>query len=121
MELRGVSCLKLEELVPPKQQIMSSRSFGEYVYTLAELEEAVSTYTARVAEKQRAQGSVAGAIQVFIRTNPFKPEHPQYQRGLSVPPCPPPAPTRAPSPVPRCGDSDACTSRATLTRKHASC
>lgn len=94
MELRGVSCLELEELAPPKQQIMSSRSFGEYVYTLAELEEAVSTYTARAAEKLRAQGSVAGALQVFIRTNPFKPEHPQYQRGLSVPLPAPSADTR---------------------------
>jgi nucleotidyltransferase/DNA polymerase involved in DNA repair len=27
-ELRGVSCLELEDLAPPKQQIMSSRSFG---------------------------------------------------------------------------------------------
>lgn len=34
-ELRGVSCLDLEEVAPPKQQIMSSRSFGQYVYDLA--------------------------------------------------------------------------------------
>ena len=30
-ELRGVSCLELEEIAPPKQQIMSSRSFGKPV------------------------------------------------------------------------------------------
>jgi len=83
MELRGVSCLELEELAPAKQQIISSRSFGTYVYTLSELEEAVSTYVARAAEKLRGQDSVAGAIQVFIRTNPFKPELPQYQRAFS--------------------------------------
>ncbi|MHB1084897.1 MAG: Y-family DNA polymerase [Thiobacillus sp.] len=85
MELRGVSCLELEELAPAKKQIISSRSFGAYIYTLPELEEAVSTYIARAAEKLRRQHSVAGALQVFIRTNPFKPEHPQYQRGLTVP------------------------------------
>jgi DNA polymerase V len=85
MELRGVSCLELEELAPAKKQIISSRSFGAYVYTLPELEEAVSTYIARAAEKLRRQHSVAGALQVYIRTNPFKPEHPQYQRGLTLP------------------------------------
>ncbi len=85
MELRGVSCLALEELAPAKKQIISSRTFGEYVYTLPELEEAISTYMGRAAEKLRHQGSVAGAIQVFIRTNPFKSEHPQHQRALTVP------------------------------------
>jgi DNA polymerase V len=33
-ELRGVPCLDLEEVVPEKQQIMSSRSFGTLVYEL---------------------------------------------------------------------------------------
>jgi len=83
MELRGVSCLALEEIAPAKKQIISSRAFGKYVYTLPELGEAVATYIARAAEKLRQQRSVAGALQVYIRTNPFKPEHPQYQRGLS--------------------------------------
>src|SRR5574343_1588645 len=35
-ELRGVSCLSLEEVVPDKQQIMSSRSFGTLIYDLNE-------------------------------------------------------------------------------------
>jgi DNA polymerase V len=85
MELRGVSCLELEALAPAKKQIMSSRSFGAYVHTLPELEEAVSAYIARAAEKLRAQESVAGAVQVFIRTNPFNEKHPQYQQAIAVP------------------------------------
>jgi len=85
MELRGISCLELEEIAPPKKQIMSSRSFGAYVHTLPELEEAVSTYIARAAEKLRAQGSVAGAVEVYIRTNPFCEKQPQYQRAIAVP------------------------------------
>lgn len=84
-ELRGVSCLALEDIAPPKKQIMSSRSFGEYVYALVELEEAVSSYTARAAEKLRRQRSIAGAIQVYVRTNPFSEKQPQYQRGITVP------------------------------------
>lgn len=84
-ELRGVSCLNLEEVVPDKQQIISSRTFGTLVYELADLEEAVASYISRAAEKLRAQESLAGAIQVYIRTNIFKPEAPQYQRAMTVP------------------------------------
>ena len=84
-ELRGVSCLDLQEVVPEKQQIMSSRSFGQLVYDLAELEEAVASYVAKSAEKLRNQNSLAGAVQVYIRTNVFKPEAPQYQRAVTVP------------------------------------
>ena len=64
---------------------MSSRSFGAYVHALPELEEAVSTYIARAAEKLRAQGSVAGAVEVYIRTNPFSEKQAQYQRAIAVP------------------------------------
>jgi DNA polymerase V len=84
-ELRGISCLELEELAPAKKQIISSRAFGAYVHTLTGMEEAVSLYMARAAEKLRRQHSVAGAVQVFIRTNPFKDEHAQYQAGVTVP------------------------------------
>ena len=84
-ELRGVSCLDLQEVGPEKQQIMSSRSFGQLVYDLQELEEAVASYVAKAAEKLRSQNSLAGAVQVYIRTNVFKPEVPQYQRAVTVP------------------------------------
>lgn len=84
-ELRGVCCLDLQEVVPEKQQIMSSRSFGTLVYDRDELEEAVASYVSRAAEKLRNQDSLAGAIQVYIRTNIFKPEVPQYQRSMTIP------------------------------------
>lgn len=84
-ELRGVSCIDLQEVVPDKQQIMSSRSFGQLIYDRAGLEHAVATYIAKAAEKLRAQDSLAGAVQVHIRTNIFKPEAPQYQRAITVP------------------------------------
>jgi DNA polymerase V len=59
-ELRGESCLDLQEVVPDKQQIMSSRSFGTLVYERVDLEEAVASYIAKAAEKLRAQDSLAG-------------------------------------------------------------
>ena len=84
-ELRGVSCLDLEEVAPDKQQIMCSRSFGQYVYDHDQLEEVVASYVARAAEKLRKQASLAGALMMFIRTNPFNPKEPQYQRSMTIP------------------------------------
>lgn len=84
-ELNGISCQSLEEVAPRKQQIISSRSFGQYVYDLAPLQEAVAMYIAIAAEKLRAQNSVAHLVQVYIRTNPHKAEAPQYQQGLTIP------------------------------------
>lgn len=84
-ELRGTSCLELEAVVPDRQQIISSRSFGSLIYALEDLEEAVASYTARAAEKLRQQDSLAGAVQVMIRTNVFKPDVPQYQKAVTVP------------------------------------
>jgi len=84
-ELRGVSCLQLEEVAPAKQQIVSSRSFGQLVTSLNALTESVATHTARGAEKLRGQHSVAGALTIFIQTNPFKQNEPQHHQSISVP------------------------------------
>lgn len=83
-ELNGEQCLELEEVSPPKQQIMSSRSFGQPVFLLEDLSEAVVSYTSRAAEKLRRQNSVAGAVQVYLMTNPFKPKEPQYSNSVTV-------------------------------------
>ena len=83
-ELNGESCLALEEVAQPKQQIMSSRSFGQPVFLLEDLNEAVVSYTSRACEKLRHQHHVAGSIQVYVRTNPFKPDEPQYNNGVTV-------------------------------------
>lgn len=84
-ELNGVSCTAMQEIVPNKRQIISSRSFGNYVYDLEALGEAVASYIAIAAEKLRSQGSLAGMLQVYIRTNPHQAGAPQYQRGLTIP------------------------------------
>jgi len=76
-ELNGRSCLDLET-VQAKQNIMSSRSFGRLISDRASLEEAAASYTARAAEKLRKQGSLAAGLYVFIRTNRFRPQDPQY-------------------------------------------
>lgn len=77
LELRGYSCLDMEE-VQPKKSIMSSKSFGKMVTSLDELDEAISSYAARACLKLRNQNSRAGGIYVFIRTNNFRKDQPQY-------------------------------------------
>lgn len=83
-ELRGESCLEMVEVAPAKQQIISSRSFGRYVTELCELEEAVSTYMSRAAEKLRRQNSVASTVYVHILTNIHKEGVPQYCPGMTI-------------------------------------
>ncbi len=77
LELRGLSCLNLEEVAPPRKQIVSSRSFGTYVHNVDQLQEAVSCFASRASQKLRNDGSLAAVVQVFILTNTFS-STPQY-------------------------------------------
>lgn len=70
-ELQGVSCIPLEEARATNRTIICSRSFGRRVYRLEELEEAAAAYTARAAEKLRAQRSAASFLQVMLIEFPF--------------------------------------------------
>jgi len=86
-ELRGESCIELEEAVPDKKQIVNSRAFGKDVGDYEELSEAIASYAARAAEKLRAQNSICNHISVWLQTNGFKPEKPQYNNmiGCTLP------------------------------------
>ena len=88
-ELNGIPCIELEEVGTPRQQIMVSRSFGSEVTQLEDLSESVAYFTTRAAEKLRHDGSVAASLCVYVRTNPFKEDEPQYQRSMIVPLCQP--------------------------------
>lgn len=83
-ELRGISCLALDDIAQSKQQIMSSRSFGRPVETIEELRESLASYLSRAAEKLRKQQSVSAAVYVFVQTNRFNKDE-QYNAGLTVP------------------------------------
>lgn len=77
-ELRGISCMPIEAVRPDKKQVITSRSFGTPVGDFDSLAEALMNYAARGAEKLRRQNSIASALQVFINTNRFKENEPQY-------------------------------------------
>jgi DNA polymerase V len=71
LELRGISCIPLEKEQPPKQQIMSSKTFGREITSSEEMREAIANYVARAAEKLREQHSLASSLTLFLRTNSF--------------------------------------------------
>ncbi|MEH6801355.1 MAG: translesion error-prone DNA polymerase V subunit UmuC [Halopseudomonas sabulinigri] len=81
-ELRGTSCLALEEAVPAKQEICSSRAFGERLRDVEPIREAVATYAARACEKLRAQGSLCKRVRVAIRTGMFNPDEAKFAKGI---------------------------------------
>lgn len=83
-ELAGTACLELDEADPPKQEICCSRMFGKRLTELAPIKQAVATYTARAAEKLRAQGSVCKRMRVSIRTGMFNPDEAKYAKGAMV-------------------------------------
>lgn len=83
-ELAGVSCLGLEDPDPPKQEICCSRMFGKRLTELSPIKEAVATYTARAAEKLRAQGSMCKKMRISVRTGMFNPGEARYANGILV-------------------------------------
>jgi DNA polymerase V len=93
-ELRGEPCFGMDDAPDANQQIMCSRSFGEPVMSLASLTESVNGFASRVAEKLRHQRSVAGALQVFLSTSPFRQQDRQHSPSATLRLKPPTADTR---------------------------
>ena len=83
-ELRGIPCFEFNLETPPKKSLIKSCSFGRPVSTLNDLEEAVSVYATGAAERLRLQDGVARTITVFIMTNRFQTENPQYASSATI-------------------------------------
>ncbi len=84
-ELRGTSCLELDDAPAPRQQILVSRSFGTPIVHVEGILEATSEFASRAAERLRQQGSVAGAIGVFFTTSPFRANDRQHSVNVTIP------------------------------------
>ena len=76
-ELNGVDAVPNEELAK-KKSICTSRSFNGMVTDIDTLRTHVSNYAARCAEKLRQQDTVATIVAVFLHTNSFRDDLPQY-------------------------------------------
>ena len=83
-ELHSMPCVGLDDAPVAKQTIACTRSFGQPVTAWRDLQEAVSTFTSRAAEKLRQQHSVAGQVLVFARSSRFR-AGPFYSESVVLP------------------------------------
>jgi len=83
-EMRGIPCIKWDEQPPPKKAICTSKSFGQLVTKKKDIEEAVASHVAVCSKKLRQDKSCANEMQVFIQTNPFRPEDKQLYGSINL-------------------------------------
>ena len=76
-ELNGEDVIPMEE-ISKKKSICTSRSFPEMITDIQDLRTHISNYAARCAEKLRKQQSVTQTVCVFVDTNHFREDLPQY-------------------------------------------
>ena len=81
-ELEGESVLCLEENRSPKKAIATTRSFEGTITDFEKIKERVSTFAVCCAEKLRSQKSTCNAVYVFVRSNKFQKNKPQYRNGI---------------------------------------
>ena len=83
-ELKGISCIDLDLTQSNKKSCCVSRSFNEPIESLKDLEESISTYGARVAEKIREEKLVAESMNIFVLTNYFNKKDKQYSNSIKL-------------------------------------
>lgn len=84
-ELQGISCIEIEHTPPSKKQIISSKSFGQKVTELVDLQEAVSLYMQNAVVRLRKDRLLCGCIIVFAQSNPFDKHRPFFNRSHTFP------------------------------------
>lgn len=69
-ELNGIGCLAWDEVKEPKQEIFSTRSFGQRLTDIYSLQAALATHSAIVAKKVRQQSSLIKKLLIFASNSP---------------------------------------------------
>lgn len=82
-ELWGRTSVPFNETIDRKKGICSSRGFGKYVEDINQLSEAVASHASKVSEKLRSDKSATMLLNVFLLTNPFKKDLPQYTGSIT--------------------------------------
>lgn len=84
LELQGIACIELEHTPPAKKQIISSRSFGQRIYHIDDLKEAMSLYIMDAVNRLREDQLLCGCLIGFVQSNPFDISKPFYNKSLSL-------------------------------------
>lgn len=80
-DLKGIPTLDLESM-QIKKNIATTRSFERNYTELEDLKERVTTFAVACAEKLRKQHSCCNTIMVFIHSNRFRKDLPQYSKNI---------------------------------------
>ena len=83
-ELNGHPCIDTAEVMM-RQNITTSRSFGDMITSIEQVKASVATFASSCANKLRGQGSVAGTVTVFLCSNFFRDDQEQYYNAGTLP------------------------------------
>ncbi len=83
-ELRGTSCLPIQEISVTRKSCCTTRTFGRPLLDLKDIEQATATFARRATERIRSEGLVASSISVFLRTSPFDRGNRYYSNSSSI-------------------------------------
>ena len=82
-ELEGIPALSLET-IQSKKAIATTRTFEGMHSDLDSIKERVSTFAGSCAEKLRKQGSCCNVLMVFLHSNWYRKDLPQYGKNIIV-------------------------------------
>jgi DNA polymerase V len=82
-DLEGIPTLQLED-VKDKKNIATTRTFDHNHKDLAPIKERVASFAVSCAEKLRRQGSCCNSVMVFLHTNGFREDQPQYSKNIVI-------------------------------------
>jgi DNA polymerase V len=83
-ELKGVICIDLDDSPAPRKTICVSRSFGTEITDREVLRDAVFSFVSRACSKLRRQDLVACGLELFILSNRFRTDQPQFSLGCEI-------------------------------------
>ena len=85
LELNGTKAIDIDnENEPHRKQMCSSRSFGSMITDYEQMKQAVAAFATIIGRKLREQHSCAVSIGVFIQTNGFREDMPQYTNSFHM-------------------------------------
>ncbi|MCX7986430.1 MAG: Y-family DNA polymerase [Bacteroidales bacterium] len=82
-ELLGIPSFDLETPAP-RQSIATTRTFESLYTDFEQLRERIATFAVMCAEKLRKQNSCCAALTVFILTDRFREDLPQYGKSITI-------------------------------------
>ena len=82
-DLQGIPTLQMED-VKSKKNIATTRTFDSNYTDYALIRERVASFAVSCGEKLRRQGSCCNALMVFVHTNGFRDDLPQYSKNIVI-------------------------------------